>query len=267
MANPTITVTPEPGNLPPRIRIDVLDTGTPAVTAVSISRIDPDGTTVPIRSENGATFPLTTSGDTRVGTAYDHEVPYGQAVTYVIAENPSQSAVVTLDVDAVWLIHPGVPSRSMRIRVTDMPKRSRRVKRGVFYPLESPYPVINTDGRRKAPEGVLSVRTETDADRIAMDSILDDAQTLLLNVPPGKQWGVTTMYVAIDTTDEDRFLPWGPHPYRNWTLPYTATRRPSGGAQAQWNLQDVKDGYATLGDIKTAFGTLADLQANTPVGA
>jgi hypothetical protein len=267
MANPTVTVTAEPGNVPPRVRIDVVDTGTPAVTSVTPTRINPDGTSVPVRTQDGVTFPLTTSGSSRVGTLYDYEVPFGQQVTYTLTENPTVAAPATLDVNDVWLYHVGVPSRSMPIIVTEIPTLTRKVLRGVFQPLGNRYPVVNTDGRRKAPQGVLGVRTETGPARLAMEAILDDAQTLLLNVPPSKQWGITTLYIAVDDADENRFLRWGAHPYRNWPLPFIVVDRPEGGTQAQWNLGSVKTSYVTLADIKAAFTNLGELQANTPIGA
>lgn len=266
MANPTITATAEPENVPPRVRINIVDTGTPAVTEVTVMRLDPDGRRHPVRTQDGGPFGLTTSGSDHVGVLFDYEPPYGQPVTYTVEENPATAASVTLNSEQVWLIHPGVPSRSVPITITDLPDRQRQVRRGVFYPLGGKFPIVVTDGRRKAASGQLRVRTETDQARIAMDALLEDAQILLLNVPAGHRWGVTTMYLAIDTTRETRFLNWGPHPYRNWDLPYAEVARPAGGAQSQWSLADVQASYATLVDVKAAYATLADLQANVPIG-
>lgn len=266
MANPTIAVTTEPGNVPPRVRVDIVDAGTPAVSEVTVLRLDPDGRRYPVRTQDGGPFELTVSDSSRVGVLYDYEAPYGQQVTYLLAENSAVAAPATLDADQVWLIHPGVPSRSLPVTVTDLPERQRQVRRGVFYPLGGQFPVVVTDGRRKAPEGILLVRTETDQDRVRMNTLLDDAQTLLLNVPADHRWGVTRMWVAIDTTRERRFLPWGPHPYRNWELPYAVVGRPAGGSQAQWSLADVKASYATLADVNASYATLADLQSNAPIG-
>ena len=73
-----------------------------------------------------------------------------------------------------------------------------------------------------------------------------------------------TDYISIDTSQEARLPTWGSDPRRVWDLPYLVVDRPSGGSQAQWNLDAVEAGYATLDEVKAAFPTLADLQANTP---
>ena len=259
-----ITATPEPGGAPPRVRVDITDTRAVPATSVTVLRTDPDGRQHAVRTSDGGPFGLTLFGTDRAGVLYDYEAPFGQQVTYTLAENLQAVSPTTLDVPDVWLIHPGVPSRSMRIRVAGISPLARRVQRGVFYPLGNRYPIVNTDGRRKAPEGTLMVRTESDPDRAAMDALLDDAQTLLLNVPAAKKWGLTALYIAVGDAEEARFLNWGSHPYRNWPLPFVVVDRPAGGAQAQWNLDEVDAAYADLDEVKATYPTLADLQANTP---
>lgn len=260
-----ITATPEPDQNPPRVRIDITDTRATPATAVTVTRIDPDGSRVTVRTPDGLPFGLTLVGSSRVGVLYDYEPTYEQQVTYTLEENPTAISPTTLDVADPWLVHPGVPSRSIRLRVVDLPTLSRPVQRGVFYPLGRGEAVVNTDGRRKAPAGTLTVRTDTDPDRTAMNNILDDTQTLLLNVPASKRWGIGSMYVAVGDVDEDRYASWGKHPSRLWKLPFVQVARPAGGSQAQWNLAAVDAGYATLAAVRAAFPTLADLQANTPV--
>jgi hypothetical protein len=69
---------------PPRVRLNVTDTGTtPSLFAATVTRLDPDGQVVPVRTADGN--PLTLlhkSGTTRVGLLYDYEMPYGAPVTY-----------------------------------------------------------------------------------------------------------------------------------------------------------------------------------------
>lgn len=269
MANPTITVTPEPENVPPRVRINITDTGTPAVLAVNVTRMDAAGQSVPVRTADGNAFVLTASGSDRVGTLYDYEVPLGQVVTYKITENAAASATTQLDSDRVWLIHPGVPSRSLAVRCWpgSFDSVKRAVNQGVFYPMGREHPVVMTDGRRKAPESTLVIRTSSIPEIERVIALVADAQILMLNVPPSKGWGIGREYVAVGDISQDRRVRYGSDTTRTWTLPILAVGRPAGGSQAQWSLADVMTSNATLADVKAKYATLADLQANTPVGS
>lgn len=238
---------------PPRIRLDV--TATAGETAATVTRLNPDGATVPVRTTDGN--PLTISAGTAL--VYDYEAPFGQPVRYSTVETPGTlSAAVTVAEPAVWLIHVGVPALSRRVRIIDVPQRARPVVRGIHTPMGRRYPVVQTDGQRKAAEYTLTVRTDDDDERAALDDLLDDAGTLLLNVPAGKGWGVGAEYVSVGDSTEARRADWGAYPLRDWLLPCTVVDRPVGGTQAERTLADLA-GYGTLAALSAAYGTLFDV--------
>lgn len=260
MSTVTVTATLEADNTPPRVRLDVVDTGTPAITATTVTRQDPNGTAVPVRTTDGMPLTLTTSGSNRVGLLYDYEAPFAP-VTYSTVESPTVvSASVTVPSDRVWLIHPGVPALSMPVTVVSIGARSRKVRQGVHYPMGRATPIVVTDGSRSASEYTLTVRTNTDAERTSLDALLGDSSALLLNVPAGKQWGVMSEYVSVGDSSEERLFQYGREPRRTWSLPCTVVDRPVGGTQAQRTLLDLLD-YPTLDSLKAAYPTLNDVLA------
>jgi hypothetical protein len=257
---PTVEASTGPQD-PPRIRLGVTDTGTPALTAVTVTRNNPDGTTTPVRTFDGNPLTLTTSGTDRVGLVFDYEAPLGQPVTYSTVENPATvSAPVTLDDPQVWLIHPGVPSLSQPVRVWRIGERVRPVAQGVHRPLGARHPVVRSDGQRKAPAYVLTLATDTEQQRAAIDSLCDDAGVLLLNVPAGKGWGIGAEYVAVGDLTETRDVDYGARQRRFWSLPCTVVDRPVGGSQAERTLLDLLD-FPTLDSLRTAYATLDALLA------
>lgn len=236
MAALTLTATPEPGAHVPRVRIDITDSGLPAVTEVTITRLDADGRYRLVRTSDDGPLPI--SGG--VATVYDYEVPYGTQVTYSTDQAGGPTTATMLDVPDIWLIHPGVPSRSVRVdKVSKLGRRTREVQQGKFVILEREDPIMISGGARSTPAGLIGVRTETDAQRRAMDLLLGDAAPVLLNIPAGRGWGVDTCYLTIGNSDEDRPVRYGPVQLREWELPYQVIGRPVGGTQAAITWDDI----------------------------
>jgi hypothetical protein len=73
MATIALVATPQPDNIPPRVRLDVTATGTPTVTAVTVTRLDPDGRWRRVRTADDGPQPLTSG----TATLYDPEAPAG----------------------------------------------------------------------------------------------------------------------------------------------------------------------------------------------
>lgn len=241
--------------MPPRVRLNV--TASSGETSTTVTRINPNGSVVPVRTTDGNPL-LLSSGS---GLLYDYEAPIGSGVTFSSLESPATiSAQVAVNVPDVWLIHPGVPSLSVIIAAAGITGRTRRVTRGVFYPLGGGYPVTRTDGARKSPEYTLTIQTTTDSDRAAIDALLDDASVLLLNVPAGKGWGITAEYVSAGDSLEDRLYQYGAERRRTWQLPLLVTDRPVGGSQAQRTLADLTV-FSTLAGFRGAYSSLAALNA------
>ena len=158
MSTIAVVATVEASNVPPRVRLNVTDTGTPALASTTITRLNPDGTTTPVRTLDGNPLTLTTG----TGLLYDYEMPYGAAVSYSSLETPAaSSAQVTVNVSSVWLVHPGVPSLSRPITVSKFGDRTSKVQRGVFHPMGRATPVVVTDGVRGSAEYELTVVTFT----------------------------------------------------------------------------------------------------------
>jgi hypothetical protein len=262
----TLVVTPELTNVPPRVRLDVTIPGGAGVS-VLIVRLDPDGRTQAVRLAD----PAVMTGLAWVG--YDYEAPYGASVMYsatVTYTNPgtiveSASAWVTLAVVDVWLIHPGVPALSMLLaKVKSLDGRTRPVNRGVFQPFGRTNPIVVTDGRRKAVQSQLVIRTRTLSELDALIALTDDAAVLLLNVPASLGWGVSNEYVSlgdlVESREADRFAGL---PSRIMSAPYLVVSQPIGGSQSQRTYADVLAEAATYQDVLNTRATYLELLAPT----
>lgn len=261
MSTVTVVPTVEAGNWPPRVRLDVTDTGSPEVYAATVMRLDPDGRLAPVRTNDGNPLVLTTSGSNRVGLVYDYEMQYGAPVSYSTLESSTvMSSAVAVPEERPWLVHPGVPALSMPLSVAAFGSRTRRSQRGVHWPMSRKHPVVQTDGQRKAPEGVIELNTLTLEEMTQFEALTDDASSLLLNVPAGFGWGVATDYVSVGDIEEARLVEYAGEPRRIHSLPYQVVDRPVGGSQAERTLVDLMD-FPTLAAIQASYATLADVLA------
>lgn len=244
----TITATAEPAATPPRVRLNV----TTNQSTIILYRVAADGTKTPVRSYDGGPFPV--SSGTLV--VYDPEVPYGLPVTYTAdGAGVTDSGAVTVTSPRVWLTNPGVPSRSLPITVATMSDRDQDTSQSVRYPLGRRFPITASDGVRKAATYTLTVRTATLAEKDALDVLLADLSPLLLNVPAEKKWGQVAEYVTVGKVTAGRIVDWGPHPYRQWTLPCSVVARPVGGAQADNTYAKSFALYPTYADRYAAAAT------------
>jgi hypothetical protein len=257
----TVTVTPtvEPSTGygdPHRVRLDVADSG--ALVEVTVTRLDPDGRTVVVRTTDGN--PLTLSAG--VGLVYDYEAPFGAPVSYSTFEDSATvSSEVTVVEDMVWLIHPGVPEISMPISVASFGARGRPVARGVFRPMGRKTAVVQTDGQRKSFEGVIELNTFTLDEILAFETLTDDAADLLLNVPVGLGWGVPTCYVSLGDLEEGRLVDYAAEPRRLHTLSYVVVDRPVGGTQAERTYLDLLVSHSSYAELPASYGSYFALLA------
>lgn len=257
----SVTATPEPGNDPPRVRLNVSDTRTTPATAVTVTRINPDGSVTPVRTTDGNPLPLSVSGTSRVGLVYDYEAPFGVAVQYSTTEAPGTlSEQVLLDSETTWIIHPGVPELSRPVTIADLGARSRKVSQSVFYPMGRSAPVVQTDGRRKTPEYTLSLYAPDDASSLWLDALLEDTGVLMLNIPASKNWGIGAEYISVGDVEETRPVRYLGEPSRVWNLQVTVVDRPGGGTQAERTYVDLLV-YPTYVALQVAYPTYSDLLA------
>jgi len=270
MANPTLAVLVEAppggdsflGGRPPRVRITVTDTGTPAVTQATVTRTDQQGNVSTVRTSDGGPLPLLTSGSNRVGVVWDYEAPFGQPVTYSLVENAATTATVTVSADRSWLIDVGVPERSLTVRIAEMGEASRSVNRGVFRPLGRRDAIAVTDGARKSAEGGLSLLTLSLDERRALLSLLDNAGVVLFNTTD-PTWGIDPCYLSFGDVEEARVVTFLGNPARRWSLPYTVVASPEGGSQAAWTWADVMADNATWAALMAAEPTWGHVLAPT----
>ena len=220
----TITATPEPAATPPRVRLNV----TTDQSTLVLYRVAQDGTKTVVRSYDGGPFPV--PGTTLL--TYDVEAPLGLPVSYTAdGSGVTNSAVVTLSGSTVWLTHVGVPARSRAITVKSFGERQDPVEQSVRYPLNRKFPVVASDGRRKAPTYEMTVLTRTLTEVSDIEAILDDLTPLLLQVPASKGWGVVSEYVNVGPAAQRRLTPFAGNPDRDWALALAVVARPIGGAQ------------------------------------
>jgi hypothetical protein len=268
----TLTVTPTVNlaSTPPSVSLAVSDsTGT--VTSVTVQRFAAGGASGTVRTSDGGPLPLTTSGSTKVGTLIDTEPPYGVPVSYSVNGGIPGSPVTVAEA-RVWLVHPFNPGLSMPLTVSKLPTRSRAVSRGMFKPLGRKNPIPVTDGARQSSEFTMGVRTHTPAEQVALDQLLDDASTLLLNVPVTLSWGVGASYISVGDLTEDRTVNYGPVPLREWSLPFqvvdspisgTATNTTGGGAGTR-TWADLSVERVTWANAGAAYSLWSRAEAGTP---
>lgn len=250
----SLTATPEPGASPPRVLLEVTYAGQAEAT---VTRLDPDGVTRTVRLAGPASL---VSG---VWVGYDYESHFNAATTYT-ATTPVgavTSNTVSLLVDVPWLRHPGVPSLSIPVEVIPpLEERSHGVNQAVLQPLGRRYPIVVSDGRRKAATSSLTFRTVDEAEAAALKAVLDDVAVLLLDAPEDHGLGFVHEYLAFGELRERRFDPsFGPNPWRNWTVGYTVVGSPAGGQQAQRTWATVLAENGSWSQVISSHSTWSDV--------
>ncbi|MGZ4617182.1 MAG: hypothetical protein ACXV3F_00330 [Frankiaceae bacterium] len=256
----TITVTPtvDTANWPARVKLSV--SASAGETSTTITRLNPDGTTWPVRTNDGN--PLALSGGS--GLLYDYEAPYGAAVSYSSQESPSTvSAQVTVAVSRVWLVHPGVPSLSQPVRLAAgaFTRRTRPVTQGVFQVMGRTNPVVVSDGARKGVQSTLTVLTQSQADADAIDALMSDAGVVLLNIPTTLGYNFRTCYIAPGEMQSGPVVDKVFETWQTFSWPFYVVDRPAGGSQAQRTWADVIAGYASWSAVKAHYSTWTDVIA------
>lgn len=248
----TLTATPEPGNNPPRVLLQLTYTGQ---TSATIVRNDPDGSQTPVRLAE----PVTLDGS---GSAvlYDYESWFGASTTYTAttAGGIITSSAMTLDVPDIWLRHPGVPSLSQKVDFQGEGEPTRPVMQAVLEPLGRITPIVISDGQRKSKRGDITIRTKNDGEHDALTALLDDVTPLLLDIPPSAGYGADLrhQYLAIgDLTMRRRMPDYYPDSNRIWNAPYIVVGRPAGGIQAQRTYATVLAANATYQAVMTRHAT------------
>lgn len=246
MLGPEFTATPD---VFARVRLDLF---WPDVRAATITRLDADGTTSPVR--NAEPLLLCTAA-----TLYDHEAPLDRACTYRVA--PYTDSTVYWDTDPVtissttpllsWLKHPFKPSLSRLVHLHVIGPRQLSARRGVARPIDRPDPVVVYQ-TRSTDRGAIVVQTDgTWAENDGIRSLLADGAPLLLQQPAAL--GEAQLYVSVDTAElalPDDGL--GLLFQRNITLPFDVVARPSGKAAGPAGLT-----YAAIAAARLTYEHVA----------
>lgn len=249
-----LALTPQPGNVPPRMVLTVTGgTG----TTVTISRTDGTGSIINVRGVE----PAALSGGSMV--AFDYEMPYNQTVSYTARFSDGSTATASGSVNATgpWLVHPGIPSLSQPLIVVSLDSRAKATNQGVHRPLGRDTAVVITDGQRQAETFNLVVRTETLSDEAALDDLVNDASSLLLQIGYPSE-GQRTRYswvsvgnIAVDGLVDNYFPGLAVH----WTMPCTVSSRPIGTVVSQRLWPDVVAELFTWADAVGTYSTWRDL--------
>lgn len=252
----TITVTPtvEASNSPPRVRLDIAASA--GETSSTIQRINPDGSLVPVRTQDGNPQPIS------AGTAllYDYECPLGQGVRFTSVQSPGTvSAQVTVPGTAIWLVHPGIPGLSMMLKPAPgcFAKRVRSAPRGVFAVMGRKNVIVFTDGARKGMQSQLVVYVRSSDEKTALEALTADCSTLLLNVPASLGYNVATRYISLGDSEEDPVTNLLTEAWMTVTFPFDEVDRPDGGTTSQRTYADVLSGFATYSSFDSSYASYA----------
>jgi hypothetical protein len=256
----TVTATVEASNVPPRVRLDVADTGAPAFATVNITRLDPNGETVPVRTTDGNPLPMSAGA----GIVYDYEMQYGASVTYSSQETPANvTTPVVVPETRIWLISPGVPAVSTPIvlRPGSLVEETFPVSQGVFWPMGRANAVVVNTGNRHGSQSSLTCLTTSTAEYLNIKELVADAGVLLLNIPAGLDYGFPASYIAVSDIKAQRFSDkLVGEQIRYVTLPFVTVDRPAGGSQSQRTLADLL-AFPSLGSLMDKYADFASLLA------
>lgn len=250
----TITVTPtvDLTTTPARVRLSI--SASAGETSATVTRINPDGSTSPVRTADGLALPL--SGGT--GSLDDFAAPYGLPVAFSSVESSTTvSAQVTVNVTVPWLIHVGVPGLSMPItlRPGSLAEEDFALNRGVFQVMGRTTPVVFTDGSRKASSSQLVIATATLGELANLKVLVSDGTPLLLNVPASMGLGFDTSYVSIGDMKVARLTTIASDTNRDVTLPFNVVDCPVGGSQAARTWADVIATYSSWQQVEAAYSS------------
>lgn len=247
-------------NEPPR-RILYL-TGAPGTTA-QITRTDADGSIRPVRGGDPASL---VAGQ---WVGYDYECPYGQGATYTVTPSDGTPnvfiAVPALVTTQARLVHPGVPSLSIKvIGWHDDSARGTDTGEAQHVVVGRELPVVITDGQRKGASYQASLKTNTAADAAAFKAIIAGSVPLLLQLVYPFTAESRWEYVSIGHVDEQRRSEQFGDVRRKWLFTCTVVDRPAGGIAAQRTIADAAIEVGTIDQLTARYKTITGHAVGIP---
>lgn len=192
----------------------------------------------------------------------DAELPFGVPVYYVVrdvdtgTDLANTSPVTTTLTGGNVALSDATTALAAEVKIASWPEKRRRRAGTVHVVGGVNKPVL---GPRGQFEGQIEVVTETDAQREALDALLDGATSGVVQLrQPGGYEGVDC-YVAVVADGEERWSQDGTDPRRVVALDVVET--------SAWAASLPARG-STLADLAAAYSgdTLADLAADYPAG-
>lgn len=216
---------------------------------VFVYRTDPDGSVIAVRQADPV------QSFTGEATILDYEFPFSETVSYRMSsgsESYDSGPVIRWDEHEAWLVHPGLPDRSVALGVIEWPTWTAPVPRGVFRPLGRRAPIV-VSGRRQAPSGSLVLYTKGTEAYDRLELLLDDGAPLLLKGTPNDGAGTTWVSVGDYSVQP---VAVNVREFAVWTLPLDVASRPSGSALAPVRYADASlyfDSYLHAGAVAPTY--------------
>ena len=228
---PSITATGEDDD--GRIKIDLDDAASGPSTDLFEIEKSADGVTwesMRVLLDNGRVTPA--SG---LATVYDYEAVNGVTTYYRARALHSYSGVHAASSWATddgrwespgwWLKHPTRPALNVQITVYSAPGYSRAARQGVFNVAGRNLPVV-VDGVRGGKTGSLVLDVETAEERAAIEALLDEGVSLLLQGREDDNW--EDIWVRFANQESSRQIDKAYVEATFESLPWTEVERPSG---------------------------------------
>lgn len=250
----TAAAIPDPTFSPPRIRINLTTTGG-ASDLFALVRNDPDGRQRPVLLEVNPHF------TSSAWSGWDYHAPFNQPVSYTVFSGALQAntSQVTLAMTQSWLQHPTNPALSVPVdKVMSVGERVTASTATTHWAYGAHYPVVRSEGVRRARTGTLTFQTQTSDSLTKLRALLIDSGVVLVNmVLPGQPDESCLWVLPGDQTDTNPGDGWVYYPTRNVSFTYQMVDTPSGNTAPLWT-------YATLlaDPAMTTYASLITQYAN-----
>lgn len=203
---PTVALVPDGGGF--RILVAATDPGTGPVQAGQFqvqSSADNESTWVNVRTYIGNGLVPATGDDPNTVMVADYESPNGADIVYRVRGIYNKLVYTDWAYETArwdnesWCIKsPTQPDLNLAINPRGQPSKHKAMRQGVFFPAGSSRPVVVSD-KPESWTGELLVRIDSDADRVALQALIDSASVLLVQAPADvydwpDTWIVATEY-------------------------------------------------------------------------
>lgn len=230
------------------LQIDGFVDGTP----VTITR---DG--VPVR---GGVEVVPSSGSYFL---WDYEAPFSVNVHYEATDGTlTATDDVTLPVTEAWLRAPGLPALDMPVLPREVPTLTRPRPTTVLRPIGRRRPVV-LSGTRSAGEFTLNLWTSTQTEAEALQSLIEEAATVLLLMPGTR--ALERVYVALGDAESSPLAPHRPADVNDswvlWSISATVVDEPVGDVfgDPTASYQAIVDTHASYTALMSANSSYLDV--------